>query len=152
MIENQTQLSPDEEYNVTTFSKGYVPLRERLAEKIAKREIDPTGRRPSDKGAKVDAGKPRMDLVLGAFSEALIEVSKVGTFGAKKYTENGWIEVPNGVQRYTDAMLRHYFYERNGEEVDSDSELLHASHLAWNALARLSLILKEKKRANTSGI
>ena len=130
----------------------YVGLRERLAVKIAAREIDPTGRRPSDKGAKVDAGKPRMDLVLGSFADALVEVAKVGTFGAKKYTDNGWVDVPNGVQRYSDALLRHYFYEKNGEEVDSDSDLLHASHLAWNALARLSLILKEKKRANTSGI
>lgn len=145
MIENQTQLSPDEEFSVTTFRPGYTPLRERLVEKLARRELDPTGRKPSDKGAKVDAGKPRMDLVLGSFADALVEVSKVGTFGASKYTDNGWIEVPNGIQRYSDALLRHYFYEKAGQEVDSDSELLHASHLAWNALARLSLILKEKK-------
>ncbi len=61
----------------------YVGLRERLAVKIATREADPTGRRPSDRGAKVDAGKPRMDLVLGSFADALVEVAKVGTFGAK---------------------------------------------------------------------
>lgn len=130
MLENSLHLTPKEEYNVTTFH----PL-----------EKDPTGKNPHTKGAKVDAGKPRMDLVLGAFSKALIEVSKVGTFGAEKYTENGWQAVPNGKERYTDALLRHWAYEKGGEEYDVDSGLLHASHLAWNALARLSFILESKE-------
>ena len=46
-------------------------------------------------GAKDDGVKPRTDLVLGGFSRALLEVSQVGTFGANKYTDNGWMEVPN---------------------------------------------------------
>ena len=37
-------------------------------------------------GAKLDKDKPRPGLVLGGFAKALIEVSKVGTAGAKKYT------------------------------------------------------------------
>jgi hypothetical protein len=108
-------------------------------------EKDPTGRSPHEAGAKVDAGKPRVDLVLGDFPRALLEVSKVGTFGANKYTESGWETVPNGFKRYSDAMMRHYLYEKTGEMFDSDSELLHAAHFAWNALARLELLLNTNR-------
>jgi hypothetical protein len=93
-------------------------------------------------GFKDDSDKPDLDLVLGGFSKALYEVGKVGTFGAKKYTDNGWKSVSNGERRYTSAMLRHYFKESDGELIDPESELSHATHTAWNALARLELILE----------
>jgi len=32
-----------------------------------------------------------------------------------------------------------------GETVDKDSELLHAAHTAWNALARLELQIRKSK-------
>jgi hypothetical protein len=80
--------------------------------------------------------------VLGDFSRALIGVSLVGTFGADKYSDHGWLSVPHGINRYTDAMLRHWLREKNGEVYDDDSGLLHAAHLAWNALAVLELKLR----------
>jgi hypothetical protein len=107
-------------------------------------EIDPNGLDIHAPGAKVDAGKPMVALVLGDFSDALMKVSEVGTFGAKKYSPHGWLEVPQGVERYSDAMLRHFCYEASGEEIDPDSGIEHAAHLAWNALARLQLMLNEK--------
>lgn len=103
-------------------------------------EVDPTGRDPHAPGAKLDAGKPMMSL-LGDFGMALRAVAEVGTFGARKYTRGGWQTVPDGVNRYTDAMLRHYFAERYGD-TDVDSGLLHAAQAAWNALARLELMLR----------
>jgi hypothetical protein len=109
---------------------------------LRKQEIDPYDMSPSDKGAKLDAGKVKMNLVLGGFSNALMEVGKVGTFGAKKYTEGGWLEVPCGIARYSDAMLRHHFQEMAGEFDCEDSGISHAAHTAWNALARLELMLK----------
>ena len=151
MLENQIQLNSEEEYKVTTFGQ-YIPLAERNARRQERlrtfKETDPNGKNQHEKGSKVDAGKPRMDLVLGGFASALIEVTKVGTFGANKYTDDGWKEVPKGKERYTDAMLRHWVYERSGEDYDDDSGLLHASHLAWNALARLAFILEENKSVN----
>ncbi len=95
-------------------------------------------------GAKLDHGKPRLGLVLGGFSRALQAVGAVGTFGAAKYTDDGWISVPNGQRRYTDAMLRHLLQEASGEQSDPESGLPHAAHVAWNALARLDLALREK--------
>ena len=106
-------------------------------------EQDPLGKHQHETGAKLDAGKVRLGLVLGAFSNALVEVGKVGTYGAQKYTDNGWLDVPKGKARYTDALLRHIFAEAN-ESHDPDTNLHHAAHAAWNALARLELILRKR--------
>lgn len=108
-------------------------------------ERTPDGLDQHEAGAKVDAGKTRLDLVLGGFPHALMGVGEVGTFGANKYTDDGWKYVARGQQRYTDAMLRHYFKYKQGEKVDSDSGLPHLAHLAWNALAILELQLVDDK-------
>lgn len=113
------------------------------------KETDPTGRAQNTPGAKVDAGKNRLGLVLGAFSRSLQAVGQVGTFGAQKYTDNGWISVPDGERRYLDAMLRHTFDEAAGQARDPQTELLHAAHTAWNALARLDLILRRLEQTPT---
>lgn len=104
---------------------------------------DPNGLDAHAPGAKLDVGKPRLDLVLGEFPRALMAVGDIGTFGANKYSDSGWLSVDNGFQRYTDAMLRHYFKEKMGEFSDPESDMLHAAHLAWNALARLELLFRE---------
>ena len=99
-------------------------------------------------GVKYDAGKPRYGLVLGGFPRALERVVQVGTFGANKYSDDGWLTVPGGPARYTDALLRHHFAEAGGEELDSESGMLHAAHRAWNALAVLELKLIELEKNN----
>lgn len=109
---------------------------------VVKVEADPRGRDPHKPGAKLDAGKPRAGLVLGAFARSLQAVVDVGTYGANKYTAHGWVVVPDGVERYTDAMHRHLLAEATGEAADKDTGLLHAAHAAWNALARLDLMLR----------
>lgn len=91
---------------------------------------------------KHDAKKPRLGLVVLGFARALQAVGEVATFGAEKYTDNGWVDVPDGERRYTDAMLRHLLREAQGEAKDPESGLAHAAHVAWNALARLDLELR----------
>lgn len=110
-------------------------------------ETDPTGRGAHDPGAKVDGGKPRMGLVLGAFSKALEEVGEVGTFGADKYSDNGWQQVPDGINRYMDAALRHIFKSFR-EDIDPDSGRLHMAHGAWCLLAILEKTLENKNVDN----
>lgn len=110
-------------------------------------EADPNGKQANEPGAKLDAGKNRLGLVLGGFALALEQVGQVGTFGADKYTENGWISVPNGIERYTDAMYRHMLKEAQGELIDPQTELFHAAHTAWNALARLDLMVRKWDQA-----
>ena len=97
--------------------------------------VDPTGRSQHEPGAKADAGKPRPALVLGGFAHALQDVVEVGTFGAIKYIDNGWRDVPDGQRRYMDAALRHLLAALSGEPNDKESGLPHLSHAAWNLLA-----------------
>jgi hypothetical protein len=113
-------------------------------------ETDPYGKDLNSPGAKADAGKVRPALVLGGFARALLEVGKIGTYGAKKYTEYGWLTVPDGVNRYDEAMLRHWLAEKAGQSCDPDTDLLHAAHLAWNALARLDLLLRQVEKFSES--
>jgi hypothetical protein len=80
---------------------------------------------------KYDAGKPQMDLVP---LSSVYAVAEVMTFGAKKYSPNGWKTVPDAINRYTAAMLRHMTAIQDGEVVDPDSGLPHADHVACNAL------------------
>ena len=106
-------------------------------------EVDPLGKLANQPGAKLDAGKNRLSLVLGGFADSLWDVGSVGTFGAKKYTDNGWKEVPDAKSRYLDAMYRHLLKHEKGEFLDADSGLPHLAHAAWNVLAVLQLTKNE---------
>lgn len=108
-------------------------------------EKDPSGIDQHQSGAKLDATKPDCSL-LGYFGNALLAVSEVGTHGAVKYTRGGWQYVDNGINRYTAAMLRHYLKE-NESEYDTDLPVRHAAQVAWNALARLELMLRSDKES-----
>jgi len=113
---------------------------------------DPNGKDQHESGAKLDDGKIKAGLVVGGFAKALLEVSKVGTFGALKYTPDGWKEVPNGLNRYNDAKYRHMLLEASGEYYDQETGLLHAAHEAWNALAKLHFLLEEDDDDDHLGI
>lgn len=106
-------------------------------------EKDPDGLDQHESGAKLDANKMALFThLINYFPGALVEVCDVSEYGARKYTTDGWKTVKDGRRRYTDAMARHLFAETI-ELYDTESEKLHAAHLAWNALARLQLMLEE---------
>lgn len=111
-----------------------------------KLESDPLGIAQHAPGAKLDNGKVRAGMVLMPFARALLAVGDVGTYGARKYSDRGWEAVPNGIERYTDALFRHLMAEGKGQVNDEDTGLLHAAHAAWNALARLELMLREQEK------
>lgn len=98
----------------------------------------------SEEGIKYDKGKPRVAEMMIDFRAPLLEVCKVWGFGADKYAKSNWQLVDNAHDRYTNAMLRHLLAEEDSS-YDDESKLLHAAHVAWNALARLHFILKEKE-------
>ena len=108
-------------------------------------EEDPHGKDAHEEGAKLDGGKPDLSLLL-MFGRALREVGGVGSYGTEKYTRGGWQSVPDGFNRYTAALLRHLCDEQTGH-YDPESNLLHAAHVAWNALARLELLLRSKEES-----
>lgn len=97
--------------------------------------------------AKYDYGKA--DVFQGVFRyfpRALKAVAAVSEAGAKKYSWSdwmkGWAQVPNGFLRYSSAMARHILAEAE-EDYDEECETLHAANAAWNALARLELLLQK---------
>ena len=102
-------------------------------------EFDPNGIDAHAPGAKLDAGKLRPHLVLSGFAFAIEQVVKVGTDGAAKYSDNGWREVPDGAERYAEALERHLMKFRQGEIMDKQSGSPHLAHVAWNTLAVLEL-------------
>ena len=95
------------------------------------------------KGTKFDKGKPQVGDFIKDFGKALESVSEVWAFGEEKYSRSNWKLVENGEKRYTDAHCRHLIKEET-VETDEESGLLHAQHVAWNALARLYFILEKK--------
>jgi len=118
-------------------------------------EVDPNGINANAPGAKLDAGKVQLGMVLQGFNRALKHVAQVGTKGAIKYSKFGFLEVDGGQSRYTDAMFRHWFKECTGEVYDMideqgnpGTEELHAACVSWNALAGLEFILMEKEKCN----
>ena len=152
IYENSTPFNPIFE-SISTFKKEYHLIHPEIS-----KESTPDGKSANEAGAKMDAGKNRLGLVLGGFALALEQVGKVGTIGAEKYSPNGWKKVEDGIARYTDAMQRHWLAENKGEKLDTDltnranENIYHAACVAWNALARLNLMLDQEKqeKANDS--
>jgi hypothetical protein len=110
------------------------------------KEADPNGFSAHTPGAKMDAGKaPIMQGVLQYFPRALRAVALVSLVGAKKYAWKGWEAVPDGINRYGDALGRHILAEEIEGPIDLDTQQLHAAQTAWNALARLELIERARE-------
>lgn len=109
-------------------------------------ELDPNGKSNNELGCKLDLGKPKVIKgFLSYFPRAIISVSNISEFGAEKYAWNSWKSVNDGVERYQEAGARHLLESFISGPEDKDSELLHLSHQAWNAMASLELYLKEKE-------
>lgn len=86
-------------------------------------------------GRKDDSSKLQMNLLPW---DALEEVAKVLTVGAKKYAPDNWRIVPDAVERYESALVRHLAAYKKGEDLDPEDGLSHLAHLACNALFLVS--------------
>lgn len=84
----------------------------------AQLDVETTG------GVKFDGDKPRMDLL---DPYAIEQLSRVLTFGARKYAAHNWRK---GIRksRLLAAALRHLFAYLRGEDQDPESGLSHAAH------------------------
>lgn len=105
-------------------------------------DFDPNGLGQHEPGAKLDAGKPYAGLIQN-FGPALMAVAEVATYGANKYTRDGWEHVKDGPRRYHDAAWRHLL-QAGHEKNDRESGLPHEFHALWNLLASLTLRLREQ--------
>ncbi len=98
-------------------------------------------------GKKENDGKPQLSLLFTQFPKALEAVAKCSEYGHQKYKETdqdylNYQRVEGGSKTYADAGLRHRAFPKG--TTDIDSQLPHAYHVAWNALAELELILKNR--------
>lgn len=95
---------------------------------------------------KKDEGKaPIYNGFIAYFPRAIEAVANISKFGHDKYgTWGGWLGVENGLARYQDAKCRHMIDEAKGQERAADSQLLHAAHEAWGAMAKLELLLRRQ--------
>lgn len=93
--------------------------------------------------------KPRWELLP---LPTLEEVVKVYTMGARKYGENTWQNLPDGMARYKAAMLRHLVAYDRGERKDAESGLSPLAHVAWNAIAMLYIELQGQRALESSGV
>ena len=132
-----------------------VGLKEMLRRKIKENAAEVDKRRAAQRhlssadlhvpGAKDDKAKPMAGVLLD-FSRALQTVVDVGTYGAKKYKRQAWCVVPEGSQRYLDAMMRHLLaMDVDPDGLDKETGLPHLAHVAWNALAVLELQARRKE-------
>lgn len=111
-------------------------------------EKDPHGRDPKQPGAKLDAGKPAVwQGVMDYFPRALKAVALVSQKGAEKYAWKGWESVPDGINRYRNAGLRHVLDESVDGIWDRDG-FRHLAQQCWNLLAALELTLKQEEEKN----
>jgi len=78
-------------------------------------------------GRKFDANKLEYGLVPPL---ALEEMVRVLTFGAQKYERDNWKKVPDSKRRYFDAMQRHLWAWKRGEQLDPESGIHHLAHAA----------------------
>ncbi len=114
-------------------------------------ELDPNGKNAHEIGAKLDKGKaPVMRGVMHYFPRAVEAVARLSDIGARKYAWKGWTEVQNGSERYGDALCRHILAEEKDGPIDRDTGELHAVCAAWNALARLELLLTDNESPRDS--
>lgn len=106
-------------------------------------------------GKKYDGGKaPVFQGFRQYFPRAIAYVAMISKYGAEKYnldySDVNWSRVEGGFERYSDGLERH----QNGEFIDGptdpESGKLHAGHIAWNAMARLEILLRKLEEEQKS--
>ena len=97
-------------------------------------------------GKKYDSGKSMVGTLCRVFPRALLGIGQCITFGTKKYPNpKNWSLVEDGLNRYTDSLMRHLLKMFAGQEVDPETNLPHIFHVCWNALAIAEFYLMEHR-------
>lgn len=77
--------------------------------------------------------------------ECIEPVADILTFGAEKYGERSWMNVPNAPERYKAALFRHLIAWCKGEKIDAESGRSHLHHALVNIVFMIHFELEEKK-------
>ena len=94
-------------------------------------------------GIKFDNSNEKLRWLLVPWA-ALQEIVKVLQAGAVKYLPDNWMRVPNAIERYREALLRHVIADANGELIDKDYGLLHLAHAGCCILFLIWFYIRDK--------
>lgn len=96
-----------------------------------------------DKTIKQDHNKVRVDLVEPSF---IMTIGKIMTYGIEEqgYVEGSWREVPDPINRYYAALMRHILAWRDGEKYDPQSGYHHLAHAGANVMILLWFEIRGK--------
>lgn len=78
-----------------------------------------------EEGLKYDSGKLEYGLLPPLALKATVDVL---TFGANKYKRDNWKYGDDSKRRYFDALQRHLWAWKEGEEIDPESGKHHLAH------------------------
>ena len=96
------------------------------------------------KGKKYDNGKSMAGTLCRVFPRALLGIGQCIEFGTRKYPKpDNWCLVEDGLNRYTDSLMRHLLKMFAGQEIDPETNLPHIFHVCWNALAIAEFYIKD---------
>ena len=104
-------------YNPGTWIPGY--------EGVSATDLIKASQTATTGGRKFDGGKLRYGLLPPLALKATVEIL---TFGAEKYEPDNWKHVPDSKRRYFDAMQRHIWAWKEGEQDDPESGKNHLAH------------------------
>jgi hypothetical protein len=90
-----------------------------------KKDIVKASQEATTGGRKFDGGKLQYGLVPPLALKATVEIL---TFGAEKYEPDNWKAVPDSKRRYFDAMQRHLWAWKEGEQNDPETGKNHLAH------------------------
>jgi len=102
-----------------------------------------------EKGVKYDGEKPQMYLLPPL---STLEVGKVLTYGATKYSPDNWRKVPELQDRYSSAAMRHMLASLSGEIFDEETGIDHLAHAICCLMFKLEdrLLESQKERRGES--
>ncbi len=108
----------------TAIGKKIPAKIDQLGNLVAAEKLTESGGVDKDTGMKYDSEKPDYSLLS---SVAIEELSKVLSFGKKKYAAHNWRK-GIAISRLIAAALRHLFALLRGETFDPETGLHHAAH------------------------
>jgi hypothetical protein len=115
-----------------------------LAEQLRKEMGEPFPTKSKDNmnldagGVKFDDEKPRFDLIP---PEAITELAKLMTMGAKKYDDRNWEKGMRWGRTFA-ALNRHLWKFWNGQEIDPETGVHHMVAVIWNAVALYTFVAR----------
>lgn len=114
----------DDVFNIQPSFIGEIPYNPGY-EGVSAEDLVKNSQTATTGGRKFDGGKPQYGLLPPNALRATVDIL---TFGAEKYEPDNWKHVPDSKRRYFDAMQRHLWAWKEGEQNDPETGKNHLAH------------------------